>query len=437
MSFRVTASILKQAGGKVRCGGCRNAFNALDFLSETKPEEPPQDDPSAALPELTPDPLDDDGVAVPKVMSPEQSAALLKTLDELAGDDIRLEDTGIEWRLLSDDEADDDESANDDEPSDADASQVDELLEVAPTEVDELLTASPSQVDAAELFDGSASIVESTEVFGGGDTEVDAADVFADATGNELRFDDNTGLPEDFDGDRAARTPRSAEPRPQIIEPRAHQETQVDIVFGEPDEWGELLDEVETVDDAMAADVPPPDLSEAIIEPEPSPGDSGMTLAQELDALDEGDSPLDIDTQFNLQAEALGIDTTGVHEDVAGEALEPDEPEGDDTSIDDDLIAAAFETEQATDDDESIPDSAESPEPEPAEAQVPAGDEDTDDDAPSDDVLAEIDIDTAVAAGAAADAGDESDDEATPDGRSGDESDDESDDASGDDAVAA
>jgi predicted Zn finger-like uncharacterized protein len=36
-AFRVTADVLKQAAGKVRCGGCGHAFNALEFLSETMP----------------------------------------------------------------------------------------------------------------------------------------------------------------------------------------------------------------------------------------------------------------------------------------------------------------------------------------------------------------------------------------------------------------
>ncbi|MFQ5610319.1 MAG: MJ0042-type zinc finger domain-containing protein, partial [Woeseiaceae bacterium] len=35
-AFRVTAEVLRKAGGKVRCGGCGNAFNALAYLSESK-----------------------------------------------------------------------------------------------------------------------------------------------------------------------------------------------------------------------------------------------------------------------------------------------------------------------------------------------------------------------------------------------------------------
>ena len=42
-AFRITAEVLKQAAGKVRCGGCGVAFNALDYLSEQKPETSRED----------------------------------------------------------------------------------------------------------------------------------------------------------------------------------------------------------------------------------------------------------------------------------------------------------------------------------------------------------------------------------------------------------
>ena len=37
-AFRVTAEVLKQAAGMVRCGRCGHAFNALEYLTETKPK---------------------------------------------------------------------------------------------------------------------------------------------------------------------------------------------------------------------------------------------------------------------------------------------------------------------------------------------------------------------------------------------------------------
>ena len=95
-AFRVTAEVLKQAAGKVRCGGCGIAFNALEYLSEQMPEQPARQEPEEHLPELTPEPPES-GERTPMAISAEQSAALLKTLDELAGSDIRIEDTGV-WR---------------------------------------------------------------------------------------------------------------------------------------------------------------------------------------------------------------------------------------------------------------------------------------------------------------------------------------------------
>jgi predicted Zn finger-like uncharacterized protein len=84
IAFRVTAKVLQQAGGNVRCGGCNHAFNALNYLSEEMPE------PGADSAGIT----SHDDLA-------ETSRRLLQTLDELAGsEDVRIEDTGVEWRVL-------------------------------------------------------------------------------------------------------------------------------------------------------------------------------------------------------------------------------------------------------------------------------------------------------------------------------------------------
>ena len=345
-SFRVTAVVLKQAAGKVRCGGCGNAFNALAHLSEIKPDPSTRTEADGSLPELTPDPSDADSHSRPTVISPEQSAALLKTLDQLAGEDIRLEDTGIEWRVLG---ADEEETPT-----------IDSLLRKKPTEVDEFLTKTPTEVEAAEIFeDPVPSVVDAAEVFDADDAETSA---------EELRFDDNTGLPDDFDFDSIPSTPAGPAPEP-MPEP---ENVQVDLALGDPDEWGELLDEVglEQLDD--------PDDAEA--EPDPEPEPSGEE--DELAAVSEGgseDAPLDIDTQFGMQAEAMGIDLSGIHErsdeeededepheepdfpdstgalefelskaqKAAAADLEEEQEAEEETSIDDDLIAAAFENEKA------------------------------------------------------------------------------------------
>ena len=98
-AFRVTAEILKQAAGKVRCGGCGNAFNALEYLSESMPEQASPKEPEEHLPELKPEPLSDN---VPASISAEQSAALLKTLDELAMlDDFQFQEQQRSAREIS------------------------------------------------------------------------------------------------------------------------------------------------------------------------------------------------------------------------------------------------------------------------------------------------------------------------------------------------
>ena len=98
-AFLVTADDLKKAAGKVRCGGCSNAFDALLYLSESLPEthRPPPSE--STLPELKPASPEAKPL-LPASISANESIALLQTLDELAGSDIRIEDTGIEWRVL-------------------------------------------------------------------------------------------------------------------------------------------------------------------------------------------------------------------------------------------------------------------------------------------------------------------------------------------------
>src|SRR5210317_1536928 len=194
-AFRVTAVVLKQAAGKVRCGGCGNAFNALEFLSEDLPEQPPKKEVDDDIPELKPEPLESKGL--PKSISAEQSAALLKTLDELAGSDIRIEDTGVEWRVLDEaelgDAADDpvanaedagapEDDLSEDKLPEESLSEVDEFLEESPTPVDQFLTDTPAQIESPEIFEAEANEPAMTPV-------------------DELRFDDNTPLPEDFEDD--------------------------------------------------------------------------------------------------------------------------------------------------------------------------------------------------------------------------------------------
>ena len=98
-AFRVGADDLRQAAGKVRCGDCGAAFDALLYLSEELPEAQADTTPEPDLPELKPESKIKQS-KLPESISANESIALLQTLDELAGSDIRIEDTGIEWRVL-------------------------------------------------------------------------------------------------------------------------------------------------------------------------------------------------------------------------------------------------------------------------------------------------------------------------------------------------
>ena len=312
IAFKITADVLKQAAGKVRCGGCGNAFNALSYLSEEMPKQPVRKQADGALPELKPEIAEKD-VVLPKTISAEQSAALLKTLDELAGSDIRIEDTGVEWRVLDELEAavpaadDDDADPGADPGADIEfgATNVDEYLDDTETPIDEFLTATPEVVDSPEIFEEEAN--------GPAKTPVD-----------ELRFDDNTPLPDDFDLDDessyvAAPEPdfesadNDAEPEPIVEEPQA------EIALSEPDEWQDILGEFEDLAEEVAASVEEfdpefesEDASDEVSsvdsdsdDEDSTQDDSGSSIADEL---------LDMDSQFALQAEAMGIDLSGIHE---------------------------------------------------------------------------------------------------------------------------
>ncbi|HNP65959.1 MAG TPA: DUF3426 domain-containing protein [Woeseiaceae bacterium] len=266
IAFRVTADVLKQAAGMVRCGGCSHAFNALAFLSETMPKQSAATSARAVVPELKPEIIETDKQP-PRSISAKQSAALLKTLDELAGSEIRIEDTGVEWRVLDADEAAE-PAADDDVANVTDDDVVDEEPPVR------------RPVD-------------------------------------ELRFDDNTPLPDDFELDDDASHSQQAEdlndakPDAPVFAPMA---SQADLALTEPDEWTDLLGEFQE----LAIDVAPP--TEGSHE---APLQETSEIAD--DTADTANAPLDVDTQFALQAEAMGIDITGGHaiEDIA-EVLEQD-----------------------------------------------------------------------------------------------------------------
>jgi predicted Zn finger-like uncharacterized protein len=319
-AFRLTAEVLKQAGGKVRCGSCGDAFNALDFLSEEKPGVAPSVEES--LPELTPDPAELEETTLPRSISAEQSAALLKTLDELAGSDVRIEDTGVEWRVVDAEEAEASEAvASEEENGTDDTGSVRWFIDDSPTPVDEQLSAEPGIIDSQEIFQ--------------------------DATVREqMRFDDDTPLPEDFDFNVAPSSEPTAiiEARDDTVETESEQ---VDLALGDPEDWEDLLEEVDEPAVAPLDVETIADVDNVVVATDTFEANGEEASPSEL--VDIKPIP-DVDEQFATQAEAMGIDLSGMHARLRETAEEPgDEAEAteEETSLDDDLVAAALETEAA------------------------------------------------------------------------------------------
>ena len=315
-AFRVTAPDLMRAAGRVVCAGCSREFNALERLTE--------DPPAAAEPA-------------------DEKRAMLDSLNELTGPhEIRIEDTGVEWRVIEEDElADDDplqagesESGGDGNSSirwyiadlEGGSPGQDETSDEAIAETAEPVPgAGPAVPDVAtqEPLDGSLDDPETSKLQES--LELHGAAPDPDAQ----RYDDNTPLPDDFiDEGEPAHPQRRAEDR---IEPRSPEadEAQVDLGLGEPEDWMELLDEVgPSSGDASVENVPPDSTGEA------AEAASALDTLSDTDIRPVSDQeypvdesyPSDIDTQFDLQAIELGIDLTGSRNlSLEGEADEPDE----------------------------------------------------------------------------------------------------------------
>jgi predicted Zn finger-like uncharacterized protein len=295
-AFRVTASDLQRAAGRVVCVGCRREFNALESLTEDVP--------------VASDRADED-------------RASLETLNELTGpDEIRIEDTGVEWRVIVEDESADEDllQAGESEAEPDESSSVrwyiaditdgpdrepdvalDDVADTAPPEPGRELTPDSRLSDepSGPLLEEprTSSLQESLEL------------PPAARDGDVQRYDDNTPLSEDFADERERGVPqRRAEDR---IEPRSAEadEAQVDLALGEFDDWTELLDEVGSpglgpTGEAPAAGGASGD-DDALADTDVRP----MTEDGEFAADDR--YPSDIDTQFDLQAIELGIDLSG------------------------------------------------------------------------------------------------------------------------------
>ncbi len=208
-AFRITAQVLQQARGQVLCGSCQNAFNALDHLSE----EPP----SASSP-----------------AADEQSKALLETLNRLAGpEDVRIEDTGVEWLVVDEADAVPETSP----PRDATGSMrwvLEDAGESPPDDVPQVSDEVPVEIDL-ETADTTEHPI------------VDEQEAMAFVPEEEPRYDDNTPLPDDFEEqhnyvrkpDHPLRRATDASPETVVVH-----DAQTELELSEPGDWTDLLDEV-------------------------------------------------------------------------------------------------------------------------------------------------------------------------------------------------
>jgi len=309
VAFRITAQVLQKARGRVRCGGCGSAFSAIDHLSEQLPGSASNPSPDAEQARGTNGTPDDDA---------DKSKALLASLAGLAGDEqVRIEDTGIEWRVLDNDDVAED--------------QQDPGVKIA----------QPPSDDAASVGNRESGAQESL------DLQSAPADRLPHA---ERRYDDNTPLPDDFDDDEdlAYRQSQIALQRRAGDQKQIETEfdsQQIDLDIGDEEGWAELLDdeqvsaevEIDLSDELAAAEAQQiaddsallPELAAEVAE-DLTQGNGAaaaaisMGVEEELAAIHseltqgaaaasggtQASLPADIDTQFNTQAEAMGLDIT-------------------------------------------------------------------------------------------------------------------------------
>jgi len=296
VAFRITAEVLQQARGQVRCGNCGDAFNALDHLFES----PPVRVAPAAPPPVAPgvdDAIDED----------EHSEELMNSLEELPGPkNVRIEDTGFEWRVVGDE--DDDELP-------------------AP------FTKKPK---------------------------------------SELRFDDNTPLPDDFFDDEDDEEDAAPEAAPVYdspmrrsndflaVEQAARKESQSDLELSETGDWTELLDEVGTSVNVDADPAEDADLTAAVADdPEPVAAegeDTGLHDAEVPQAPQDDAQPMAADAIGSaVTSDEEPSDPAQPEEDAVAEhaeAIDDAEPPAPPTEGADDIAAAVDELDEDFYDDE-------------------------------------------------------------------------------------
>jgi len=337
-AFRVTVKVLQKANGRVRCGGCEHAFSALDYLSDGVPGTASNSSSSDR----------DSGSNKSKSEDFDaKSKALLETLDELAGpQNIRIEDTGVEWRVLSEDE------------------------------------------HIEDTGESQTSL----------DLDAKASDDEQSLPAAERRYDDDTELPDDFAEEKETpyipETPQRRDT--DVDEQQTDFDThQVDMALDSDETWSKLFDneddevklETDAVDsgddltrqleEAEARQIADdsallPQLAESLIqEAQANDGKIPFDVEVELAAIHSDVSaisnaanadpvPDDLASQFNLQAEAYGLDITrndeldsedaDDSEDVDEDALSADERAAEE--IADEHLANELLAEDSDDDDD-------------------------------------------------------------------------------------
>lgn len=203
----------------------------------------------------------EDSVDAAETSFEERNTQLLKTLDELAGpDEVRIEDTGVEWRVLNSGVELDNVDGNDETDADDTAS--------VNWYIDDDEDDNSEKVPADETGDASA-----------GDPAIEPQTTPGSAAkaSAEPRYDDSTPLPDDFEDDdidssppdapllRTADDPVEDDARkngePEDDEPNELDDDQVGLALGDPDEWIDLLEEVadEETDDQDVVSESAPD----------------------------------------------------------------------------------------------------------------------------------------------------------------------------------
>ncbi len=316
--------VLQQAAGRVRCGGCGKAFNALEHLCKDDKHQAESEDQAAEQTTATDDfttnhnDEDDEGEMPPE-----------------SGGEGETDDTSAPRFVI---EGDPDEEAPE-KP----------LLHGRYDDLPEPVSDTQESLDLAETVEALPPLEP-----------------------GERRYDDSTVLPDEF-GDKDGldvlaflvepETPkRRASDREAARETSAFDEAQADVTLSEPDDWVGLLDEVDDADQPAEEDgeaIAGAD-SEVTLEVS-AEGETVATEIAEPEAVDEepaaatGESsdeelPSYVDLRFMKQVRALGLEVTGSHEiaDVADEASElPDAVEGEPAGEIDSEVAAEGEEAEA------------------------------------------------------------------------------------------